>query len=115
MPMSVRCKVLLYADDSALIVSGKDPKIIAETLSKELGSCRQWLIDNKLSLHLGKTESILFGTKRKLQKVNSFDVICGYTVIKNAKSVKYLGILLDNYLSCENIILGPPDYYCLPC
>ena len=66
MPMSVRCRVLLYADDSALIVSGKDPKIIAETLSKELGSCRQWLIDNKLSLHLGKTESILFGTKRKL-------------------------------------------------
>ena len=64
MPMSVRCKVLLYADDSALIVSGKDPKIIAETLSKELGSCRQWLIDNKLSLHLGKTEYILFGTRR---------------------------------------------------
>ena len=104
--MSVRCKVLLYADDSALIVSGKDPKIIAETLSKELDSCRQWLIDNKLSLHLGKTESILFGTKRKLQNVNSFQVICGDSVIKKVKTVKYLGLLLDNNLSCENIVLN---------
>ncbi|CAL4069797.1 unnamed protein product, partial [Meganyctiphanes norvegica] len=55
MPMSVKCKLLLYADDSALIVSGSDPRAIASLLSKELESCRQWLMDNKLSLHLGKT------------------------------------------------------------
>merc|ERR1712033_103466 len=55
MPMSVKCKLLLYADDSTLIISGSDPKVIADTLSFELSSCRQWLIDNKLSLHLGKT------------------------------------------------------------
>ena len=30
MPISVDCKLLLYADDSALLVSGKDPKLIAE-------------------------------------------------------------------------------------
>ena len=44
---------------------GKDPKVISESLSKELESCRQWLIDNKLSLHLGKTESILFWNKNQ--------------------------------------------------
>ena len=60
MPISVDCKLLLYADDSALLVSNKDPKIVADKLSYELESCRQWLIDNKLSLHLGKTEAILF-------------------------------------------------------
>ena len=26
MPLSVKCKLLLYADDSALLVSGSDPK-----------------------------------------------------------------------------------------
>ena len=36
MPISVKCKLLLYADDSALIISGTDPKVIAEELSKEL-------------------------------------------------------------------------------
>ena len=48
MPISITCKLLLYADDSALMIAGSDPKIIAETLSNKLNSCRQWLVDNKL-------------------------------------------------------------------
>ena len=106
MPMSVKCKLLLYADDSALIVSGKDPKEIARDLSRELESCKQWLIDNKLSLHLGKTEAILFGSKRKLNKVESFDVKCGDININNVNSVKYLGVQIDNTLSGENIVMN---------
>ena len=104
MPISVKCKLLLYADDSALIVSGKDPKVISETLSKELESCRQWLIDNKLSLHLGKTESILFGSKRKLRKVNDFNVTCNGKNIDRSSSVKYLGLPLDQCLSGVSIV-----------
>merc|ERR1712081_129275 len=99
MPISLKCKLLLYADDSALIVSGFDPKEIAEDLSRELESCRRWLIDNKLSLHLGKTEAILFGSKRKLKRTNSFDVKYGEIKVKNVKSVKYLGLQIDNDLS----------------
>ena len=106
MPMSVKCKLLLYADDSTLIISGSDPKVIADTLSFELNSCRQWLIDNKLSLHLGKTESILFGSKRKLRKVTSFEVKCNNEVIKNVNSVKYLGLQIDNDLAGDNIVKG---------
>ena len=68
MPISIKCKLLLYADDSALIISGSDPQTIADKLSEELESCRHWLLDNNLSLHLGKTEAILFGSKRKLKK-----------------------------------------------
>ncbi|CAL4130302.1 unnamed protein product, partial [Meganyctiphanes norvegica] len=59
----------------------QDPKVIAENLSKELESCRQWLIDNKLSLHLGKTEAIIFGSKRKLSKIKSFEVKIGENIV----------------------------------
>ena len=52
---AVNCKLLLYADDSALIVTGKDLKEIELKLTKELESISNWLTDNKLSLHLGKT------------------------------------------------------------
>ena len=38
MPISVDFKLLLYADDSALLVSNKDPKIVADRLSYELES-----------------------------------------------------------------------------
>ena len=49
-------KLLLYADDSAILYSHRDPKVISEKLGFELEMCSKWLIDNKLSLHMGKTE-----------------------------------------------------------
>ena len=55
-------KLLLYADDSAILVADKHISNIETLLKKELEVVSDWLIDNKLiSLHLGKTESILFG------------------------------------------------------
>ena len=86
------------------MIPGLDPKNIAEILSNELKSCRQWLIDNKLSLHLGKTESILFGTKFKLDRVNSFEVKCNNEIINNVKNVKYLGVQLDDDLAGSSIV-----------
>ncbi|CAL4076096.1 unnamed protein product, partial [Meganyctiphanes norvegica] len=85
MPLSVKCKLYLYADDSTLLVQGKQPTLIAQALSENLDRCKSWLIDNKLSLHLGKTEAILFGTKRKLKNVNNFQVKCGNAIINNVK------------------------------
>ena len=61
-----------------------------------------WLIDNKLSLHLGKTECILFGSKRKLCKNKVFNINCDGNIIKSTSSVKYLGLVLENTLSSEN-------------
>ena len=68
MEYAVICKLLLYADDSDLLVSGKDVNRIETILSNELQNVSNWLVDNKLSLHLGKTKSILFGSKIKLCK-----------------------------------------------
>lgn len=99
MRISVDCKLALYADDSALIFSHKDCGFIAERLSKELSNCKVWLIDNKLSLHVGKTECILFGTSRKLKKVENFPVTCDGVPVNRVSSVKYLGVKLDENLN----------------
>ena len=58
MKAAVKCKLLLYADDSALLVSGKDVLEIERILSVELGAVNEWLCENRLSLHLGKTQSV---------------------------------------------------------
>jgi hypothetical protein len=68
----VKNKLLLYADDSAILVAGKNRSSIEKELRDELHSVFQWLIDNKLSLHLGKTETILFGSKHRLKQVHLF-------------------------------------------
>lgn len=51
--ISKDCKILLFADDSTILYSHKNPEVISQKLGKELESCSKWLINNKLSLHLG--------------------------------------------------------------
>ena len=41
MNISLNCKLSLYADDSALLFSHKDPRVIAERISQELTRCRR--------------------------------------------------------------------------
>ena len=51
----------------------------------------EWLIDNKLSLHLRKTESVLpFGWKRKLAKQSKLSITCGNSQITPKSDIKYL-------------------------
>ena len=66
MPAAETCGLLLFAD--VLLVPGV-MCMKKNTLGKELETVGQSLTDNKLSLHLVKTESILFGAKRKVSKI----------------------------------------------
>ena len=77
------------------------PEQNANKLGKVLESCSDWLVDNKLSLHLVKTECILFGPKRQLKKVKNFQVTCFDHVIESTSSVKYFGLNIDNFVSKE--------------
>ena len=100
MESSVTCKLLLYADDSALLISGKSIGVIEQLLTDELNKVHEWLIDNKLSIHLGKTEVILYGPPRK-SKGKILNVTCGNIAIGCKDSVTYLGAELDRKLSGE--------------
>ena len=95
---------MLYADDSVLPVCDKSPDAVSKSLATDLENCNNWLIDNKLSLHVGKTECILFGSKRKLKGVDAFTVKYKDTIISSTKTVKYLGVTLDNNLSGERMV-----------
>lgn len=53
--------MFLYADEVALLTSLKDNISVRDMLSSEEENIAVWISDNKLSLHLKKTEAILFG------------------------------------------------------
>ena len=57
MEWGVSCKPLLDADASVLLMLNKDPNFICKELGNETESCKDWLIDSKLSLHLRKQTS----------------------------------------------------------
>ena len=101
----VKNKLLLYADDSTILVSGKRKDIIESALGTKLETVSEWLICNKLSLHLGKTESVLFGSKQRLSKTEpSLNITCDGHSIVSKESVKYLGAILDQSLSFEDMV-----------
>ena len=99
-------KVLLYADDSGILVTGKSRADIERQLSKDLEVINTWLVNNKLSLHLGKTESILFGSKPKIRNGSNLNISCNGNNISATSSVKYLGATLDQNLSGEAIAVS---------
>ena len=93
--MQKACKLLLYADDSCLLVSGKNVQDIENRLSHELQNVSNLLVDNKLSSHLGKTESIIFGSQKRLKKKKELNLVCNGVNIDSKPSVNYLGTKLD--------------------
>ena len=94
----VKCKLLLYVDDSALLMSRKDVLAIERILSVELGAVNEWLCKNMLSLHLSKTQSIIFGLKKCISKCSDqlhmlLIVTCYLSVVASESEVTYLGAI----------------------
>ena len=105
MHRSVTCQLSLYADDSAIVFSHSDPKAVADRLSQELSSCKKWLVDNRLSLHVGKTECIFFGSSRRLNQIGDIQITCDGMAIKRVTTVKYLGVTLDQQFKFDHHVL----------
>ena len=105
---SVESKLLLYADDSCIIFQDKDPTIIEQKLNNDFSNLCNWFIDNKLSIHLGedKTKSILFSSKRKLNRGHSLNIVYGNVEIKQHSKVSYLGCVLDEALTGETMAIN---------
>ena len=101
MPQAVKCDLYLYADDSCLVYTGKNIKLIEKELDENFNSLCDWFVENKLSIHFGedKTKSILFGTKRRLKDDPKIEICRKEIKIKQHKEVKYLGCLFDSNLS----------------
>ena len=82
-------------------------KEIEDQLNLNFSSICDWLIDNKLSIHLGedKTKSILFGTKLYIKRAEPLNIVYDNVKIKQCTKVTYLGCILDESLSGESMAL----------
>ena len=102
---SLSCDLLLYADDSCLVFSDSNIDKIEAQLNKDFNSICDWFVDNKLSIHFGedKTKSIVFGSRNKLKLTRELHITYGDINIKQQSEVTYLGCILDETLSGENM------------
>ncbi len=98
----VNCKTNLYADDTALTVSGNSPNEVVHLLNNHLVRVSEWFQVNRLSLNHDKTKYMFFGTRNRVEQPADIPVKCGETEIKQVTVFKYLGVKLDSTLSFHN-------------
>ena len=94
-------EVVIYADDTVIYVPGMDPFIIETRLSADMESISKWCVDNELILNFnrGKTESMMFGTAKRLAKQSTLTVMFGFQQVNFTTFYKYLGIHIDPSLN----------------
>ena len=99
------CKIILYADDTVIYYSNKNASTVESTLNEEVNRIASWMSSNHLTLNLkkGKTEFILYGTSKKLNKETHNINISGEKVNETTQ-YKYLGIILDQHLNLHEYL-----------
>ena len=83
---------LLYADVFALLVADTDISTIENYFQTNLQIVSEWMIDNKITLHLGKTESILFGSKSGLRPRSNLNIECKAAKLSQRTKSNTLGL-----------------------
>ena len=93
---------LLFADDSNMFVSGKNPNELVNIMNAEMTKIVNWLGTNKLSLNLKiKQHFIIFRKKRgKITLQN--DLIIDDVVIGRTNHTRFLGVMVDQHLTFES-------------
>ena len=102
LPAASNLKCVLFADDSNLLIQGKDIKLTATKLNSELEKVNDYFKSNKLKLNTKKTKLVCF--RKKSQQVN-YDHIQIYLdgdKLEFAEEAVFLGITIDSHLSWES-------------
>ena len=90
----------MYDDDTYLTYADKDVDIIQSWLNEDLLNISKWLIANKLTLSITKTELMLIGSRQKLNTLTASPVLSiNGTPVNQVSTSKSLGVLIDTNLT----------------
>ena len=104
------CKCVKYSethhfvDDTNMLQSHSSLETLVKRMNLDLKNVSQWLKANKLSLNVTKTEFIIFHSSSKKTDHNLKSKLDG----KKLTQVKYLGFLLDYFLSFTMVKTNKP-------
>ena len=87
-------KVILFADDTTIFNSQKTRRYLQYMIDTDLQLLQSWFNANKLSLNIGKTVAMKFWDNG-----DDFHVSVNGWKIPLVRSIKFLGVHMDNMLS----------------
>ena len=93
----------MFADDTNVSYAADSLNELQNVLNSELKSLHNWLITNRLSLNIAKTEFMTIGSRQKLRTIDdviTIKIIINFkSEINRVDSVKSLGVYIDNHLT----------------
>ena len=94
----------MYADDTSISFSSKSLAEINEAVNLDLKRLQAWLVGNKLSFNVTKTQSMILGSSINLKKHNidngdsEINLHLNEDNLVRIRSNKYLGVQIDSEL-----------------
>jgi hypothetical protein len=90
----------MFADDTSVSYASNSAKELRNVINSELKSLNRWLITNKLSLNIVKTEFMIIGSRQRIRNLNDeIDIELNGNIINKIDSVKSLGVDIDSHLT----------------
>ena len=95
----------MYADDTNITARSSSLCIVEESLNNELENIYQWLLSNKLTLNVEKTEYMIIGTRQRLSYFSpNISVFIDGKVLKEVESKTTLDVLVNKHLCWDKQI-----------
>ena len=93
--------VIIYADDTVLYVSHESKEKIDNDLNQDIQNVLSYFRKNELVKYLkkGKTETMLFGTTKRLKTAGEIHFLYNNQRINFTEIYKYLGNIVDHHLN----------------
>ena len=92
---NVESEALLFADDTCLFATGKDPAETAEIINRELAKIYEWSLKWKVSFNPQKSKDLIFSSK---QIQNSPPLVLNGSFVTRVTQHKHLGVWLSSSL-----------------
>ena len=97
-------KPSLFADDTNMTTSGETIADVEIAMNSDLDTLKKWLVVNKLSLNVAKTEFMIIGSKPMMKSISNSlpNIKIDDKSISQVNECKTLGVIIDQHLSWKN-------------
>ena len=97
-------KMTMFADDMVFYCHENSPTNLQSKLNADLAAITSWLHDNKLTLNVTKSKFMVVGGRNKLRQFNDIALVANSDQLENVTKFKYLGVIINQHLSCHDHI-----------
>ena len=89
---------ILYADDTNILYSNKDLRLLYKTANEHLLKVYEWFMANKLSVNSANCNYMIFHNSPKVIDNDSIDITLNNEILTTVEFTKFLGVYIDERL-----------------